>query len=30
MRHGNAGTFRPVLDEIDHGIADIMGDPRRF
>jgi hypothetical protein len=30
VRHSDASTFGPILDEVNHGIASIMGDPGRF
>lgn len=30
VRHSDAGAFGPVLDEVNHRITDIMGDPGRF
>jgi hypothetical protein len=29
MRHSNTGALDPALDEVDHGIAYIVGNPRR-
>ena len=29
-RHCDTGSLGPALDEIDHGITDIVGNPIRF
>ena len=29
-RHRDTGSLGPTLDEVDHGITNIMGDPSRF
>ena len=30
VRHSDAGALGPVLDEVNHRITDIVGDPGRF